>query len=109
MEKQLKVGDVIYGKSIYGIEDPITIERVTKTQAISGNKKFRINYQERHPVKLIGQSYGFESTFYYVEDEEIKMEYLKRDAFYKCGQINFKKLSYEQLNKILEIVTSKTT
>jgi len=41
MENKLKVGDVIYGEHRLGIEGVYKIERLTNTQAISGNTRFK--------------------------------------------------------------------
>lgn len=67
MKKHLEVGDKItmlgYGKPIR----VITIERVTKTQAISGNKKFKRDSVDH--IRVIGSS-GFYGVGYALYDAD---------------------------------------
>ena len=86
-KKYLKVGDVLYPKNNYGIKSPIVIDRVTKTQAIAGDYKFRIEYY--HSAVRIGGPSGYNSINYYLETDELKQELWRNTAIYIASTTNF--------------------
>jgi hypothetical protein len=73
MEKKLlEVGDVLYAKSYNKIYGTYTIERVTATQAISRNSRFKRECSFGRAY-LIGAD-AWSITRYYLETEELKIE-----------------------------------
>ena len=99
--KKLEVGNVIYGKNrIYGIREVFTIERVTKTQAISGNSRFKIETYDGR-ARMVGDQYdGFNRTSYYLETEELKEEFIRQKAIEKLKNAQFYKLPTKVLKQI---------
>jgi hypothetical protein len=76
--KKLKVGDVIYPE--YAMSDqlsrPLVIDRVTKTQAIAGEHKFKID--NKYYIKPVGGGMSYSRTHYYLESDVIKKRYIRQ-------------------------------
>ena len=102
-KKLLNVGDVIYGNSIYR-QSKHVIERVTRTQAISGNKKFRREYFDDCWITTIGSNRGFGSSSYILETPELKQGFEKSKIVNLLQNFKFDKLSFEVLNKIYQLI-----
>ena len=104
----LSVGDVIYMENNYGFSGKIVIERVTKTQAISGNVKLRIETLDNGKrAKAIGETYGWNSTRYLLETPEVKERYWRQGAVRKLKEADYSKLSTEVLQKLLSLVNGR--
>lgn len=104
----LSVGDVIYMENNYGFCGKITIERVTKTQAISGDIKLRIETLDNGKrAKAIGETYGWNSIRYLLETPEIKERYWRQGAVRKLKEADYSKLSTEVLEKLLSLVNGR--
>lgn len=98
--KKLEVGDIIYRKHrIYGVREMLTIERVTPTQAVCKDKRFKreVNGGE---VIMIGQSRSRDRERYFLETEELKEEYLREKLIEKMQGIDYSKLTTETLQQM---------
>ena len=101
-EKILNIGDVIY--SFYNKEytGRYTIDRVTKTLAVSGNRRF--HRMHSNYIKTVGQ-YAFSFTSYRLETPEIKAEYEKAITVGTLSKYDYNKLPIGLLKKIIKIFT----
>jgi hypothetical protein len=102
----LFVGAKIYGISRYNcIQVIVTIERVTKTQAIGkdGHFRFKINVSEFGTVKRISDS-SYYLWDYYLETPELKEQFWRQQTILKLQKTDYNKLSVENLKKILSII-----
>lgn len=99
---KLKVGDKVY-QTYRGVPKSImVIDRVTKTQAISGNVKFKIEFSNsRFISRIAGDSYHMYS--YILETPELKDRLIKLKLIQRVKNIEFEKLSKNQLQKILNV------
>ena len=93
MTKQLKVGDVVYYDSL-GLNKYI-IDRVTKTMAMSGLTKFKIDYD--NIVQMVG---GGWNSYCQIETPEIKEKYEKYILINKITKINWKEMSLDTLHQV---------
>lgn len=104
----LFVGAKIYETSIFykSIKQIITIERVTKTQAIAqgGKYKFNIKISESGDVKRISDDTIYTAGNYYLENPELKEQFWREQTVRKLVETNYKKLSTKDLGKILSII-----
>lgn len=102
---QLKVGDVIYGKNrMYGICRKVVVERLTRTQAICGGLKFKIDVNNG-AVKAIGETYdSWNVTYYYLENDKLKEEYFRQNACAQLKSFDYGSLSTETLNQLVSIL-----
>ena len=101
----LSIGDVIYGKDHYGIREVLKIEKVTRTQGICGDIRFKIQvFNDSGRVVKIGQVYGWNSTSYYLETPELKENYYRQIAVKKLREFDYSILSTEVLTKLLSLV-----
>ena len=100
----LEVGDVVYGRRYRTVESRHKIDRVTKTQAFSGDTKFKINIEGGY-VREIGAS-GFNSKSYHLETPELKIEYLRTVNLNKIRNTDFSTLSDTKLQQIINILNS---
>lgn len=94
--KELNVGDVIYRMYHGEITNKMKIERVTKTQAISGNYKFRRYYDSW--ISAVGERGSFVS--YSISDNKLDEEYVTNILIRKINNVNLRSLS---INKLVEI------
>lgn len=105
--KQLEVGDKIYSRSRWGMGSIYTIERVTKTQAISGNQRFRREYRDPKRINAVGGGGAWNSTHYELENEQIKQAFYESQVRSKIRNINFEKLPLKTLEQILTLVNTE--
>lgn len=104
----LSVGDVIYGENrMYGIQEVLTIEKTTKTQGVCGDIRFKIEVENSVRVKKIGQTYGWNTTSYYLETPELKEKYYRQNAVQKLKGFEYSKLSTEVLKELLSLVNGR--
>lgn len=104
MELQLKVGDVIYKKHRNQISSKYTIDRVTKTQAISeSGVKFKINYHQDGFIDICGNRDSI-GVFYKLETIKLKEEYIRYHLLSKLNYFKFDTLTTEQLESIEKII-----
>ena len=104
--KELNVGDVIYGKSIYHGISQYVIDRVTVTQAIAGKTRFQRQYYDW--INEIGGSRGYGSTIYKIETPELIEKYRRQNLISKLEHKEWSKLSTDSLVAIVEIIESET-
>lgn len=114
-ERKLKVGDRVYRVSYYNnneIKEVLTIDRVTKTQAISGNIKFKLEDTERHGLQTIPYQSGLKHWYYQLETEKLKQRFetqkLKKEIAGKLDTVNLLlgKLEHKEIS-LLEDINSK--
>jgi hypothetical protein len=104
----LSVGDVVYGENrMYGIHEVLTIEKTTKTQGVCGDIRFKIDVDSNGKVKKIGQTYGWNTTSYYLETPELKEKYYRQNAVQKLKGFEYSKLSTEVLKELLSLVNGR--
>jgi len=101
MTNNLKAGDVIYRFYQGIIEDKLVIERITKTQAISGNHKFSISYRGEN-VYLIGTGGVFNS--FKIETNQLKEEYRKKEIISTLKRYDYNEVEIETLEKMYNIL-----
>ena len=103
-KKFLEVGDVLYERSGYGnkLVRKITIDRTTKTMAISGTTKFRID--KTSFIKPIGNYNSFSRTTYELENEENKQEFKITLAIDYLENFKWKELNDTTLLSVLSLV-----
>lgn len=99
----LEIGDKVY-ESHYGeVLRHYTIERVTKTQAISGNMKFRIEVCNNGYVREVSRD-KWSTRSYRLETPEIKDEYTRKNLVYQLKKYDFNTLSLDGLREIAAII-----
>jgi hypothetical protein len=96
---QLKIGDRIYRTHYKEITDVYTIDRLTKTQAISGNMRFKIDYHDSWVNTF--EKDRWSSASYYIESEKLKIEYKRQKMIRNLKAIDFSKFSDETLESVL--------
>jgi len=99
---KLKTGDKIYATISKSVQSVYTVERTTATQAICGNKRFKIEYGDSGYVNVIGAS-TWDVTCYHLETPELKLSLDHQISVTKISKISFGSLSTEQLTEILKI------
>lgn len=102
-EKILQVGDKIFTTGeLYHSPKIIEIERVTKTQAISGQYRFKREYHNSW-VSQVGQNSYSRITFRPARIEDIeRVEMLKKIR--TLNSFDFGKLDKKKIDKILKII-----
>ena len=110
MENKLKVGDVIYGEnSIYGINGVYKIKRLTDTQAISGNTRFKNEILSDGRIIKIGQSSDmWNRTHYYIETDELKEKYFRQNAVSTLKLTDYSKLETKVLESLLSVLKQES-
>lgn len=100
----LEVGDIVYevGYRSYNVRGRYKIDRVTNTQAISGNTRFKRDCKEGR-ISVIGDS-GYSSSFFRLWSEELEKKYIAFQLAQKIGSIKFTELPFETMQRIMEIV-----
>jgi hypothetical protein len=102
----LKVGDKIYRTHYDSITDIITIERTTKTQAISkdGRYRFKIETSASGYVYKMGDTDKWSSASFCLETEELKEQLFRQIAVMKLKIINYSQFSTDVLKLLLSLV-----
>ena len=95
--KLLQVGDKII-RNTYNRLQSITIERTTKTQAISGHYRFRREYSGKS-VTEVGKGISF-GTHYEIETEELKEKLRHQKYFSFLKDYNWANLNVNEMNFI---------
>ena len=105
----LSVGSKVYRTNYSQITDVITIERVTKTQAIAknGTYKFDVNVSSSGYVRKLGQTDRLSSASFYLETEELKQQLWKQQAIATLKNTDFSKLSVEILRELLSVLNGR--
>jgi hypothetical protein len=105
----LSVGSKVYRTNYSQITDVITIERVTKTQAIAknGTYKFDVNVSSNGYVRKIGQTDRWSSAGFYLETDELKQQLWKQQAITILKNTDFSKLSDETLRELLSVLNGR--
>lgn len=102
----LKAGDRVYaiGSNTNEIKRVITIERITKTQAIGGGYKFKLEYYDKH-IRLVGDG-AYSMLVYRLETPEL-IETLKIQRILRSIKtFDFASLPIDKLDKVAEIINS---
>ncbi len=100
---KLKVGDRIYRCYRGEPTNVITIERTTKTQAISGTNRFKIEYSERSWINVVGRG-SYSQASYYLETPRLIEKFNRIKLLSKVKTIKFDELTDEQLKSILNVL-----
>lgn len=110
MENKIKVGDVIYGENrMYGIEGVYKIEKLTKTQAVSGNTRFKNEILSGGKVSKIGEASNiWNRTSYYIETDEFKEKYFRQNAIQTLKAANYSKLETKVLESLLSVLKQES-
>jgi hypothetical protein len=105
-KRLLKAGDKLYRVHYNDVTDVVTIERTTKTQALSkdGKHKFRIELSSWGSASAMGDTNKWSSAAYYIETEELKEKLFRQKAIRKIRDFDYSTLTTDQLKEILAIV-----
>lgn len=103
----LFVGAKLYRINYNEITEVLTIERVTKTQAISGNNKFRIELSNYSTASKMGYTDRWSNTSYYLETPELKEKLWEQETVRKLSKVDYSKLSTEVLKELLSLVNGR--
>lgn len=106
--KLLFAGAKLYRYYGSRIEEIITIDRVTKTQAIAGSFKFKIELSSDGIAKKIPNTESWSFSIYYLETPELIEQYFRQQAIEKLSVFNYKNVSTESLKQILAIIEKET-
>jgi hypothetical protein len=93
---ELKYGDKIYRCYQGSPTQVLTIDRITKTQAIAGIYKFRKKYYENSWISLIGEG-SFSMTSYYLETPELIAKLKRVNMIRKLEAVKFNDLEDDKL------------
>lgn len=110
-ERSLEIGDVIYAVKRSEIIAKYTIDRVTRTLAISEagyERKFnRLTTNGGAGAHLKGDTSLYNYVYYYTETPELKERFVLQSALNKISLTNFPALSKEKIFKIDQIIKAK--
>lgn len=111
LKTQLEVGDIVIAKSRYHDMTKYKIERVTKTQAISGNTRFyreleRSIHRKDATVRLVGGYGSWNAPIYYLSTPELLEEYDQYKKKAKLKRIDWEKMPKDAIDKIYDILIS---
>jgi len=102
----LFVGAKLYRTNYNVITDVITIERVTKTQAIAkgGAYKFGIEVSSYGAARKLGNTDRLSSTSFYLETPKLQEQLWRQQTVKKLKDTDYSKLSTEVLKELLSLV-----
>jgi len=100
---KLRTGDRVYATINGKIQSVYQIERTTETQAICGNIRFKIEYNDGW-VDQIGQA-KWDINCFYAETPELRAQLMHQNAVAKVSKILFSTLSIEQLTEMIKIAS----
>lgn len=103
-EYTLKVGDVLYGGSGGTLNIRVEIDRVTNTQAVSGERRFKKVGTKGSYWTEIGDSNRWCRTLFYLETQELERKYQRKRAEDQYIYTSPRSLSTEALLKIQAIL-----
>lgn len=108
---KLFVGAKLYRTNYNEITDVITIERVTKTQAIAkgGTYKFSIEVSSFGTASKIGNTDRWSSASFYLETEKLKKQLWKQKTVKRLKDTDFSKLEDEVLEKLISLIPTTNT
>jgi dephospho-CoA kinase len=104
-KRLLKPGDRLYKVHYNSVSEIVTIERTTKTQALSkdGRRKFRIELSSWGSASEMGNSNKWSSATYCIETDELKEKVFKQNAISKIKDFDYSSITADQFRRILEI------
>lgn len=101
--ENINVGDKLFVYNKYG-ENIETVTKVTKTLAITDRHRFRIKDGMAIPTDKWFNTYAMPAT---PEDiERVEKENVRRKNIMFCDTADFSNLTYEQLERIVNIIKS---
>ncbi len=105
----LFVGAKIYRTNYNEIIEVITIERVTKTQAIAkgGTYKFGIEISSYGTARKLGNTDRWSSASFYLETPKLQEQLWKQQTVKKLEDTDYSKLSTEVLKELLSLVNGR--
>ena len=103
-EKLLQVGDVIYRSSSYGgVNCKYTVKRVTKTQAVCGNTKFRRLVHGTGWVDITPMPTGYSSNSYRIATPELQEKFEFNKMYQFMEGVKWKLLDHDDLKKVYSL------
>ena len=105
----LFVGAKLYRTNYNDITEVISIERVTKTQAIAkgGTYKFGIEVSSYGTARTLGNTDRWSSASFYLETPKLQEQLWKKQAVKKLKETDYSKLSAEVLKELLSLVNGR--
>jgi hypothetical protein len=105
----LFVGAKLYRTYYNVITEVITIERVTKTQAIAKGDtyKFSIEVSSYGTARKLGNIDKWSSASFYLETPKLQEQLWKQETVTKLKETDFSKLSTEVLKELLSLVNGR--
>jgi hypothetical protein len=100
---KLKVDDQLYLERSGIIVKTLKIERVTKTQAISGQTRFKRIQSSGSYILAIGSGL-WDRSYYYLRTDELDKKYIKQRTIRKLTNTNWSLYSSEELILIDELL-----
>ncbi len=101
--RELQQGDIIYFFKNNLPYKRQVVERVTKTQAITRDYKFKKQADEFGYVTKIPRDGGYFAHSFCMETSVIKEKFLYQKALWKVKSFDFKSLSKDRLDRIIKI------
>lgn len=104
----LFVGAKLYRINYKDITEVVTIERVTKTQAIAkdGRYKFGIELSSYGTARKIGDTNIWSSSSFHLETPKLKEQLWRQQSVKKLKDADYSKLSAKVLKELLLLVNS---
>jgi len=105
----LFVGAKLYRTNYNDITEIITIERVTKTQAIAkgGTYKFGIEVSSYGTARKLGNTDRWSSSSFYLETPKLQEQLWKQQTVKKLKDTDYSKLSTEVLKELLSLINGR--
>lgn len=100
---EIKKGDQFYCIHRGYIRGLVTIERLTKTQAISKNCKFKRIQFKNTPIDAIG-SVSYNTVFYYKRTIDLDNKYKKQKLLQKLNNFDWSKYDLQNLIDIDNLI-----
>ncbi len=104
---ELKIGDRIYRLHYNEIVEIMTIKKITKTMAITGINKFRINIDKDGRCQKIGSNSSWYNSSYYIETPELKEKLIRQKNIRIIQNFDLNKLSAHQIDEIIKIIKNE--
>jgi len=102
----LFVGAKLYRTNYNDITEVITIERVTKTQAIAkgGDYKFGIELSRYGTARKLGNTDRWSSASFYLETPKLQEQLWRQQTVKKLKDTDYSKLSTEVLKELMSLL-----
>lgn len=108
--KLLEVDDVIYGSTVYGgVCLRYRVARVTKTQAVCGNTKFRREIGKTGWVDITPKPSGWSGVSYRIATPELEKKYNTNRMVAAMESVKWKLVEYDDLKEIYKLYTNLCT